>query len=445
MVYDFHIFEKEKRMPDIRISKEHTYFEKNGKPFFLLCDTVWMAFQKLSLKEWRELVRFRKEQGFDALQISVLPIAHDNSVGEDSVEPFCMKDGKYDFDHINEVYFDRAEKMLRVMQEYDMIPFLHLFWVNYIPETWAAAKSPDTVIPFDRIEGLTRYFLKRFDQYQPIYSVSGDTGFETETVVKYYQKILDVMYENHAERLTTFHLQPEADPPSVLCEHPQYQFYSYQSGHGAGVDGSGNPGPDQNSMLVFSRQFLEKKAKKPVMNTEICYEGHGYGFSYGRFYPADVRKAVWRSILSGASAGVTYGAHGLWQFYESDALFNNAEFSRMPYAWQTALRFPGASDAAFAKWIFEKYALWELCEFRTLDNYGGQVQQGCAKDKTVIYLPYNDDVVLEGDFSDYRFEAIGLESRQVMHPLVRGKKDETVILKTSLNEDILILGVRDNF
>lgn len=198
-------------MADIRISKNQTYFEKDGKPFFLLCDTLWMAFQKLSLMEWRELVRFRKEQGFDALQISVLPIAHDNSVGTDSVEPFCLKDGKYDFDHVNEAYFDRAEKMLQVMQEYEMIPFLHLFWVNYIPDTWAARKSPVTVIPFENIEGLTGYFLDRFDKYQPIYSVSGDTGFETETVVKYYQKILDILYERVPGRLTTFHLQPEAD------------------------------------------------------------------------------------------------------------------------------------------------------------------------------------------------------------------------------------------
>lgn len=429
-------------MADIQISRDQTYFEKDGKPFFLLCDTLWMAFQKLSLKEWRELVRFRKEQGFDALQISVLPIAHDNSVGADSVEPFCLKDGKYDFEHINEAYFDRAEKMLQVMQEYEMIPFLHLFWVNYIPDTWAARKSPDTVIPYEKIEDLTGYFLDRFDRYDPIYSVSGDTGFETETVIMYYQKILDVLHRRVPGRLTTFHLQPEADPPAVLLEHPQYRFYAYQSGHGVGVDANGNPCSDQNSMLAFSRQFMEKKQKKPIMNTEICYEGHGHGFSYGRFYSRDVRKALWRSILSGAKAGVTYGAHGLWQFYESDAAFNNAEFSRMPYAWGTALRFPGASDAAFAKWIYEKYRLWELCEFHTPDNYGGQVQQGCSKNKTAVYLPYNDDLILWGDFSGFRFEAIGLESRQIMHPMVHMEEDKTMICRTGLNEDILILGVR---
>ena len=32
------------------------------------------------------------------------------------------RDGSYRFSEINEAYFDRAEEMLSVMKEYDMIP-----------------------------------------------------------------------------------------------------------------------------------------------------------------------------------------------------------------------------------------------------------------------------------------------------------------------------------
>ena len=427
-------------MANISISSDNTCLLKNGKPFFMLSDTLWMAFQKLSLKEWREIVRFRKEQGFDALQISVLPIAHDNSVGEDSIEPFLLKNGVYDFEHINEAYFDKAEKMLTIMQEYDMIPFLHLFWVNYIPDTWAAKISPSTVIPFEKIEGFANYFIDRFDKYDPVYSVSGDTSFETAQVVKYYSKILDVLYEKVPERVTTFHLQPEADPPKELCSHPQYTFYSYQSGHAVGIGSKGEVCTDQNGMLQFSKQFLDKEDKKPILNTEICYEGHGHGFSYGRFYSLDVRKAVWRSILSGAKAGVTYGAHGLWQMYESESVFNNTEFSKMPYPFIHALHFPGASDAAYGKWIYEKYKLWELNEFYTLSGYGGQVQVGKSDDKIAVYLPYNDDLVLDENLKDYRLEVITMESRQILQPFVKFDSQKTYICRTSVNEDILILG-----
>ncbi len=142
-----------------------------------------------------------------------------------------MKDGKYDFSKINETYFDKAEEMLAVMREYDMIPFLHLFWVNYIPDTWAAQKSPGTVMPFEFVRPLATYFINRVKKFDPIYSVSGDTNFETDQVVKYYLEILDVLHEQDPQGLTTLHLQPTADPPEVLRRHPQYHFYVYQSGH----------------------------------------------------------------------------------------------------------------------------------------------------------------------------------------------------------------------
>ena len=35
---------------------------------------------------------------------------------------------------------------------------------------------------------------------------------------------------------------------------------------------------------------------------------------YGRFQAEDTRKAAWSSILSGACAGVAYGAHGIWNW-----------------------------------------------------------------------------------------------------------------------------------
>lgn len=430
-------------MAKISVNSNSEYLLKDNQPFFFLSDTVWMAFQKLSLKEWRELVRFRKEQGFDGLQISVLPIAHDNSTGEDAIEPFALSNGAYDFNRINEGYFQKAEEMLKIMKEYDMIPFLHLFWVNYIPDTWAAKRSPGTVIPFEKIEPLTEYFLDRFDKYDPVYSVSGDTSFETETVIKYYLKILDLLHKKVPHRVTTLHLQPEADPPKAICEHPQYQFYAYQSGHGVGVNQDGSSGAGQNSMVAFSKQFLQKQTKKPIINTEICYEGHGHGFSYGRFYPLDIRKAIWKSILSGAKAGVTYGAHGLWQMYESGAEFNNTEFSRMPYVWGQALRFPGAYDAAYAKWIFENYSMWELQQFETLEGYGNQIQMGRSSEKIVIYLPYNDDLVLPENLSEYKFEAISLESRHILHPFVSYSENQTFICRMNVNEDILLIGIKN--
>ena len=95
-------------MGRLQVAPSGTYFVKDGKPFFLLSDTIWMAFQKLRVRDWEEIVRLRYEQGFTALQISVLPIAHDNAKSERDLQPFRIVGGQYDFASVNPAYFDRC-------------------------------------------------------------------------------------------------------------------------------------------------------------------------------------------------------------------------------------------------------------------------------------------------------------------------------------------------
>ncbi len=78
---------------------------EDGTPFFYLADTAWASFGNVPLELWEPYLRYRKMQGINALQISILPIIHDRSVGPGLVEPFAMKEnGAYDFSHRNEAY-----------------------------------------------------------------------------------------------------------------------------------------------------------------------------------------------------------------------------------------------------------------------------------------------------------------------------------------------------
>jgi hypothetical protein len=68
------------------------------------------------------------------------------------------------------------------------------------------------------------------------------------------------------------------------------------------------------------------------MNGEPCYENHSFGGDNGRCDDSQVRRAVWQSLLSGAKAGVTYGAHGLWGWYSEGKEFFNLSYSGKPLA-----------------------------------------------------------------------------------------------------------------
>ena len=75
-------------MTDWAVAHTHDYLTKDGKPFFYLADTAWMAFANLPLSDWPRYLAYRKLQGFNALQISILPVTHDTSMSPENIDPF---------------------------------------------------------------------------------------------------------------------------------------------------------------------------------------------------------------------------------------------------------------------------------------------------------------------------------------------------------------------
>ena len=57
----------------LRIAKNHKTLEKDGNPFFYLADTCWSAFTNISEEEWEYYLYKRKAQGFNTIQINILP------------------------------------------------------------------------------------------------------------------------------------------------------------------------------------------------------------------------------------------------------------------------------------------------------------------------------------------------------------------------------------
>lgn len=411
-----------------RIQIEKNYFVRDGKPFFYQGDTLWMAFSKLSVEEWREVMAARRAQRFTVAQISVLPIAHDNAPDAEDLHPFALQDGRYNLSSLNDAYFDKAEAMLAETVQQGLVPCLHLLWVNYVPDTWAAAKSPDTVMSWPQMEAYLRYAVARFEKYEPIYSISGDTRFETERITDIYEKAIALMRQIAPQALLTMHLTPHADPPARLA----LDFYSYQAGHML---------EEQDNNFLFAQQFLARNDGKPILNTEPPYEAHGHGNRYGRFDEFDIRKALWMSLLGGASAGTGYGAHGMWMMFREGQRFNNIPFSGKPYHWRTALELPGAWEGAFAQLLYERYGLFGLRPASCLKNAAPQIRAGETADGTIlIYAPYGCDIATLLSADDYLCDGIEMTHKRYMKPETgRSESGEIILSMPQCNSDMLYI------
>lgn len=407
---------------------------EEGKPFFYLADTAWMAFPNLTIADWARYLAQRRLQGFTALQISILPVTHDTSMSPENIDPFLPDaDGNWDFSAYNEAYFAKAETMAQMAVEQGFVPVLGVLWCDYVPGTRCSQGSPvASAMPFEAVTPFATFAAERFKKFAPIFFISGDTCFESPQEEPYYMAALQAVKQVCPEALITMHLSPRGDLSRAFID--AVDFYMYQSGHGSTT---------QQQPYTFAEKFSTYPVKRPIVNSEPPYEGHGRVGERTRFNAFDIRKATWQSLLSGAKMGVTYGAHGVWSFHKRGMNFLNAHRSFEPFDWDQALMLDGAWDVSFAKWIFETYGLCWTNPVDIIRNEDREIRAAANADLTTVavYSPYTFDIVLDLDLTGYVCVQIDLASRRIMTPKVQCGA-QSLIEMPPVNGDSLFLAVK---
>src|SRR5439155_8185436 len=143
-----------------------------------------------------------------------------------------------------------------------------------------------------------------------------------------------------------FHTCPWATVPDIIADLPGPSFYGYQSGHER---------ERQARIHEAAESYALRPIRRPIVNLEPCYEGSRQAFTQFRFVARDVRYATWVSILAGASAGIGYGAQGVWGWHHAGGMFMSTEFSGEPFDRWDALRFEGAWDVGLTRHIVESW------------------------------------------------------------------------------------------
>jgi hypothetical protein len=384
-------------MTQLDLHESGDFFVRDGQPTFLLADTLWAAFSRMSMTEWRDALRLRRRQGFNAVNISILPIAHDRSLSTEAKAPFHVRqDGSWDLDRLDVAYFDNARAMLEVALDEGIVPVLVVLWCNYVPNTWGAALTPDTVLDEDQTTRYVRLVLDKFADLGPVFCISGDERFDDEVAVARYRATLESFRSAAPGCLTTLHSTPDAKPPADLLAHPALDYYSYQSGHDTGWE---------ERAAQLPQEYREHPSHKPIVSMEPCYEGHGYGRGRGRHDARSVRLASWAGVLSGAGAGLGYAAHGAWSWHRAGEEFNGESFSGTPFAAHLALQFPGAWDVGLLRRIVEEHGLYDLRprqELLVATTSGTRLGMSPDGRRVALYLPHPFRVAVRADLSDRR-------------------------------------------
>lgn len=385
------------------------------KKSFYLADTAWAATYKARMDEWIEYLDFRKKQGFNAIQMNLLP-------WEKGVFPSpFLEDGK-----INEEYFSAVEEKVDEVVKRGFKPVLVLVWCNYVPGTWATTQSKDLVLPLTTLLEYCEYAVRRFRKYDPIFVVGGDVDFRTTEAVEYYSTIAGTIKKTSKDLLLGLHLSRGlCDIPVAVEEN--VDLYMYQSGHDR---------YNQDLSWKLAEKFYSKG--KRFVNAEICYEGIGYRGDNYRFNRSDVRKAIWQSVLSGAE-GIGYGAHGIWNWHRKGD--RESERHLPSFTWWEALFFEGAWDASFAKWLVDEFDILSLNPANHLlispDVSGIRIAKG--ENRCAVYLPYDTEVTLDLKGPIHEVHIVDLGRRIIMKGTFEESGEGVKISQPGTNSDYLVL------
>ncbi|MBQ7298582.1 MAG: DUF4038 domain-containing protein, partial [Clostridia bacterium] len=278
----------------------------DGSPLFLIADTAWELFHRLSREQTIHYLDTRAAQGFNMIQAVILAeldgLAAPNANGNFPLAK--TPDGAYDPTALEESYFAHVDFVIAEAGLRGLYVGLLPTWGDKWNRMWGAGPeifTPENAYTYGRLLG-TRY--RAYDNI--IWILGGDRPLTDARHVA----VIDAMAQGLSDgdggkHLKTLHPSGASSSSAYVHDRDWLDFNMMQSGHG-------RPSPYCFDMLLAD---YARTPTKPTMDGEPCYEDHPINFdaANGYFDAYDVRLAAYRNLFCGA-CGNTYGHHSIWGF-----------------------------------------------------------------------------------------------------------------------------------
>lgn len=332
----------------VRVAADKKHFEhEDGKLFFWLADTWWMALCKRLKwpKGFQTLTLDRVEKGFTVVQIvaGFYPDLGGYDERNKNEGGFPWLD---DYAGINPAYFDYADRRIAYLVDSGISPCIVGSWGYHLCE-----------MGVEKMQKHWRYLIARYGAYPVFWCAAGEATMhfylsekpeeDAAFLKKGWTEVTRYIRETDPfHRLLTVHPTSEGrdqvEDPSLL------DFEFLQTGHS---DRESVP----NTVKVV-KKAVAREPRIPVINSEVCYEGIGEACRQEL-----QRLMFWICILEGA-AGHTYGANGIWQINSRENPYgpspHGLAWGNTP--WDEAYKLPGSGNLGLSKSIIDKYEWWNF-------------------------------------------------------------------------------------
>lgn len=417
-------------------------FREDGTARFELLDTAWSAPANASAELWADYLEARRRQGFTGILVNLFPQWDRAPKAAAGLELPDYRSDPSSLLH-DPAYRSRLALFAKLAKDAGMRLWVVLFWCNWVPQTWASERAGGFVFSLSDVDGLVADAVDLLGPYDPVWVAAGDTDIRGDAASAMYAAALASLRRRAPGSLTAMHLCGATLPPSEFLDENGPDVFLAQSGHAF------NPHeiPYSYDPSLLLSGFPDLGPSRTTINGEPCYEGIGTVRKDERITREDVRRALWISVLSGASAGVVYGAHGIWCWREHRSDPESTLIST-PFTVSDCLAFEGAWDAARLRRILETYAgQGPLIPLPSAPE--GGVPCHAARSETgalLIYAPRSGLIKIDAGTlgvppDSLRWSLEDLGSGHTLVPSVRTLSGGTVVLDPGeVRADLLIIG-----
>ncbi len=378
----------------IRVAHDGRYFEHaDGTAYFWMADTAWNGPLLSTDADWALYLQERTAQKFTAVQFVATQF---RAAPTGDVNKQLAYTGKEKI-AINPAFFQRMDKRVEAINEAGLLAAPVLLWA--IAGGGNPAVNPGVSLPDDQAILLARYMVARWGGNDVAWILGGDGDYRGSKAER-WRKLGRAIFDDIAHAPVTMHPGGMQWVWNEFIEEKWYGFVGYQSGHGD---------DDATWRWITEGPLTEDWAKlphKPFINLEPPYENHVAYQSKKPHPAANVRRAIYWSLLGAPAAGVTYGGHGVWGWDDGTTFPTDHPGTGTPLPWKQALKMPAAKEMAFLSEFFQSIDFWRLrpAPVAIVNQPGAQAAgrfiaaaKSDQRDLLVIYAPEDRTVEVKLD------------------------------------------------
>ncbi len=330
----------------LRVAPSGRHFEHaDGTPFFWLADTAWNGPLKADARSWQAYLEDRSAKGFTAVQF-VTTQWRAAAANADARPAFYGRERVA----IDVEFYRWLDERIDALNARGMVAAPVLLWAV---GGATSELNPGNFLPEDQAVLLARYMVARYGAHHVVWFLGGDGDYRGEKAEP-WKRIGRAVFDAHSPaRPATMHPGGRQWVAAEFAAESWFSFVGYQSGHAARPEDLRwqVEGPPSREWATYA---------KPVINLEPCYEAHlagGLGRAFDAFM---VRRASYWSVLLAPTAGVSYGAHGIWSWELQPRPPMTHPYTGVAAPWHEALALPGSLGLKHLKTILSSLRWWEL-------------------------------------------------------------------------------------